>query len=246
MKIVISMCLLFLSTACTYEQEPSEALCTTVENSKINPDETGFRDVVLITDNADENIGYFLNGELVAHSECTSALKNVGENSGQKYEWFMFGQKIERNGIQSIEFYTTGAGVESTLATRLETSMGWQRQYRQRGVVTREIWLNEPNLDSITSSSNFDNDGVIEVIVISDVISKTKSYDANTAQFDCSWSDSGVLTLDQGCANESTIDNTIFGTIIDSDFYLNELNNATDSYPTDRSEIEEDIERYFK
>lgn len=229
-------------TACDVEEEKSPALCTRIENSRIEANGTGVRDVTSIQSGSMEKIGYMRNGALVAHSECSAAYI---DNSNDKYSWFEFGNKVENDGVHSIQYYTNASGQPSSKAERLEREGRWQVQYVENGVVTKQTWNNQALFDQIVVVGNFDGSDIREVVVKNGKLTKTKRFNINTVQYDCFWNNNGSITSDIGCLSESTNDTAIFGINVNSDFYLEQLNKAEITYELDVNELVKDIRRYW-
>lgn len=245
MKYVLGVCIALALTGCKVEteQEKTSTYCTNVENGKIEDGATGFRDVILTVANGKTTIGY-VNGGIIPHSECSAAvIETVG--GGKKYAFFEYGHPIERDGIQSIKFYTNIYGQASSLATKKEKAGQWQVQTVENGKITKQEWNSETQFDSVVTVNNHNGDSVFETVIKSGVITKTKRYNENSAQFDCTWDEDGLITSDPGCSNEQTLDSSIIGVSANSDFYLHEVKNGTVDYETDEREYQEPIERYF-
>lgn len=229
-------------TACDTETEKSSALCTTVENSRIETDATGFRDVISVSSGSEESIGYMRNGVLVKHSECSAA--HI-DSSTSKYSWFEFGNKVENDSVHSIEYYTNTNGQLSSKTERLELEGRWQEQYVENALVTKQVWNNQALFDQVVVVDNFDGAGIKEAVVTNGKLTKTKRFNTNTTQYDCTWDDDGAITNDPGCTSESVNDVAIFGINVDSDYYLSQLDSATVTYELDESELLEDVRRYW-
>jgi len=244
MNKLISIVFTVLTLAgCDSDNEKSLALCVNVENSKIETNGTGFRDVVLVSSGNEDTIGYMRNGSLVAHSECSAALV---DNSISKYSWFEFGQKIENeDGVHSIKYFTNASGQLSSESEKLSLEGQWQEQVVEGDVITRQVWNNEALFDSVITVDNFDGDGIREVVIENGKLFKRKRFNPNSNQFDCSWNDDGTITTDTGCSNESNIDLQVFGAEVDSDKYLGVFDASVVNYEQDESELIDDINRYW-
>ncbi|MFC5079511.1 hypothetical protein VTH8203_01498 [Vibrio thalassae] len=241
--------LLIISTVaiwgCDTEQVGTSTLCTTVENSRIQQGETGFRSVNrTTTDGKNVIIGYTENNTVVPHSECTAAKVEYPSN-GITFSWFLFGQMIENDEVHSIRYYTNVNQLISSQTTRLPREGRWQNQWVEDAKVTKQEWLNEPFITSVVAQNNFEGDGVKQTVITIGKISKTKRFNSNTSKFDCIWNDDGVLTVDTDCTNEAMHDLTIVGTALDSDGFLNTLETTPITYELDRDELWKDINRYW-
>ncbi|MDF9399168.1 hypothetical protein [Vibrio sp. 1180_3] len=242
----VAMLSLALLSACksSDHQEKTATLCTTVENSKIQPGETGFRSVNLTSSANNTLIGYTDSGQIVPHSEC-SAAKVVQLLSGTMYSWFEFGQPIEKDGVHSILYYTNLNQTLSTKTARLEKEGRWQTQWAEGGKITKQEWTKEPQFSLVEAVNDFEGDGIKQTVITTGKITKTKRFNANSQQYDCMWNNDGVLTSDMGCSNEISNDLSIIGLMVDSDSYLQTLTSATITYETDPDELWEDINRYW-
>jgi hypothetical protein len=241
-KLLPMVCVLVAITGCDTETEKSVSLCTNVENKHIEAGATGFRDVIKVSTGSEDVIGYMDNGTLVPHSECSAAKI---DNSTSTYSWFQFGQAIENDSVHSIHYYTNSNGELSSNTTRLEREGHWQEQYVENEIVTKQVWTQEALFSNIETVDNYGGDGIRQVVIMNGNLKKTKRFNSNTVQFDCSWDDNGTITNDAGCTAESTNDIAIFGIDVDGDFYLNELLNASITYELDQAELDEDINRYW-
>lgn len=246
MKRLLVPLICFAISACTSEdiKEPSDFICTQVENSKIDVNQSGFRNVVLNDSGRIQTIGYLNQNQFVKHSACTAAHK---EDNGvnRTYSWYEFGAPKEYKGVHSISYYTNRFGQPSSIATRLSKEGTWQKQYVENGQVTRQDWTNEAPYELILAYNNYDSNNERKVVVSTNGISKTKKYNFNTAQFDCEYNDSGFITVDLGCVNELANDVTIIGSTVDSNFYLNQLLNTKIDYELNFEQFDEDIAKYF-
>lgn len=245
MKYALGVCVVLALSGCNTEidQVKTAAYCTNVENGKIEDGATGFRDVILTVSGGKTTIGY-IDGSVTPHSECSAAVIETADG-GTEYAFFEYGHPIERDGIHSIKFYTNVYGQASSRATRKERAGQWQVQIVEDGKITKQEWDSEVEYDSVVTVNDYNGANVFETIIISGVIKKTKRYNENTAQFDCTWNDDGSATTDPGCSNEYTLDSAIVGSSVNSDFYLNEVKNGPVDYETDEREYQEPIERYF-
>lgn len=240
-------CLLFtacLLSGCWISISLSNDDCKQVKNDLIHNGEFGYRQVYASLSGNIKTIGYDNNNIHVPHSACTAAQMNY-QGVSTTYAWFEFGKQIERNNIHSIRFYTNANGLTASEATRLERQGAWQQQFVEGTQITRQIWQNQTGIGQITASNNFQGDGIESVIVNSGPLSKTKRFNANTSQYDCTWVSNGVVTNDPGCAQENAFDNSIMGQTIDSLRYLNILKNSTIDYDINEQQLVNDINAYF-
>ncbi|QFT13361.1 hypothetical protein [Vibrio sp. THAF190c] len=229
-------------TACDTELEKTSQLCTTVENSRIEIDGTGFRDVISVNSGAEQSIGYVKGGGLTLHSECSAA--HI-DSSNSKYSWFEFGNKVEHDGVHSVEYYTNSSGYLSSKAERLDREGQWQEQYVENGLVTKQVWKNESLFDLVETVDRYSGDSIKESVITNGKLSKTKRYNFNTTQYDCFWDDDGSITSDIGCLSEDLNDISIFGIAVDSDFYIEQLEHAPITYELDENELIDDVRRYW-
>ncbi|MGR5296937.1 hypothetical protein ACPV5U_19250 [Vibrio mediterranei] len=241
MKELLPLALVLLVGCNGVEHVATETFCQQALNSKIDSNTTGFRPVSRTTVNGIDTIGYIDNSIIVPHSECSAATIETDKT----FSWFEYGAAIEKDGVHSIRFYTNSLQQSATHTKRLPLEGRWQEQYVENGQVTRQIWLHEPQYTMVDVVRNYNGASITESRITSGKIEKTKRWNDNTATFDCSWNNDGLITNDIGCVNEVSLDLSIVGTVLDNDFYLDTLQSSIINYEQEIDNLYRDINRYW-
>lgn len=244
MKKVVVVFFISILAGCKIHIDSSDNSCGWVQNSDILSGSLGSRPVYLVSESNTDVIGYDNNNVHVPHSICTAA-KVVKDLETSTYSWFQYGQAIENSTVHSILFYRNRFGQASSLATRLEKVDVWQEQNVENGLVTRQMWLTQPNLISVEVKDNFNGDGVKTLIAETENAQKTVTWNKNTRQYDCQWLKDGVVSTVNGCFNEAAKDRELLGFVLDSQNYFNILARAEIVYETNHVVLDEQIRYYF-
>ncbi|MDA9557136.1 hypothetical protein N9R79_06510 [Vibrio sp.] len=235
---------------CSVEEAPSEFVCTQVSNHTIDLEAGDYTDVYSIYDSGTRKIGYVKHGDFYLHSECSASLieYQVTEDdgaTGDRYSWYEYGAAIHSQGIHSIQFYISSEQHTASVVTRKDKEGQWDKQWQEEGRISKMQWNNEQLFDQVTVVNQHNGADIREVTVVSGTITKTKRYDASTQDYQCTWDNEGVLTIDSGCVNEESHDVNIIGVSVDSDAYEQAFFSAQIGYETDEQVIIDDINRFF-
>lgn len=251
MKIKINTPVLFILiavflTGCNFSiDNTSNQSCTQVSNADIQSGSIGHRAVYLHDVANGFVIGYDEAGKHVPHSQCTAATMSSKANAST-YSWFLFGHEVEVDTIKSIMFYLNSNGEASTLAMRFAKASTWQEQNVENNKVTRQFWTAQPNIKSIDVRDNYNGDKLKKLIAEIGNVTKTVVYDANSNAYNCTWVKGSTVVTDTGCANSPVIDTAEMGFILDHAYYFRQLETAKVEYGTSKTELDNQINRYFR
>ncbi|MDA0152341.1 hypothetical protein OH460_08505 [Vibrio sp. Makdt] len=194
-----------------------------------------------------ESIGYF-DGNLVKHSTCTPASITVS-GSATTYSYYQYGNLVNsKNGVSALKYWYASDGKEMLEAQRVYVGSNGETVTREDGPLgSIQLMQWTSSLGTIRAENKFDQSEEQKVTVNYGQMSKERSYNDNTAQWDCIWKDSGsVVASDAGCLNEAVLDTTHLGVVASGDIYWQLLAKTTRSYETDEEELKQDIQDYFK
>ncbi|MGR5432236.1 hypothetical protein ACPV5V_19500 [Vibrio campbellii] len=244
---VIITSTLFLLIGCDIEQEKSDYLCTTVENKFIDGT-TGTRPVFAVDGSIETRIGYSHYGQLVLHSECAPALSKTTAKD-TRFEWYLFGNETENDGITSIRFYPTN-NVINIHATRFETQGKATEEFAERhpendskAKRTKAIFYGDFPFSRVEVSDQFNQENQKQVIAAIVDTEKTQRWNPNTLQFDCLYTSTINNEFDAGCTNELKLDDVFFGQPTPLLDYFQTLVQPFD-YSTEESDYWRQVNRY--
>lgn len=245
MKRIITLSLLIGLVGCSAEEEKTEFFCTQAAKQG---GETGFWTVGKYYDSENDRvvIGYRENSIVIEHNECGPAVIDQ-DGSATTYSYYQYGVKTEEDGAHALKFYTDSTLSEALKASRIERSGLNDIQDGLLNDIRFAQWSNEDFNAVVTAEDAFDGNTERKATVTIGNLAKEKKFNTNTAQFDCTWfKDGGVEAVDAGCSSEAANDLTYLRVSFGLDTYLQQLDGLSRTYETDKDELDELIDRYFK
>ncbi len=195
----------------------------------------------------DHGIGYFDSG-FVTHSECTPS-SIISSNGSTTYAFYEYGNPVNGEGnIHSLRFWYAPGGKEMLDARRVYDESKGEMVTREDGTLGN-IQLVEwtSAFGTIVAENKFNTSTAQKVTVTYGNMSKERTYNANTAEWDCVWKDSGsVLAIDATCTNEAVLDVTHLGLVALGEPYFEILNESRRTYETSEEDIQRDINDYYE
>ncbi|ANO35575.1 hypothetical protein A6E01_20395 (plasmid) [Vibrio breoganii] len=240
--------LAFLLTGCEVEEEKSDYICKQAENRYIDG-ENGFRTVSIYgLGGSLIEVGYSHQGQLANHSECSAA--KISESSASTlFEWFEYGNAVEVDGVKTIEFFNKN-NLVNILATRIEATGVADMEYSERDVefdssarISKRVWNNELPSMIVTAEDNFDAKGEQRTEAVIGTVTKTKLWNENTQQWDCSYVTTNGNFVDTGCLDETANDITYVGFQLDLQPYFDSLADSI-KYETEPEYLYDDLDSF--
>lgn len=245
--LISSISIVFLA-ACQIEQQQTDYLCSTADRKAV--DGTPGTLPVFGVDNGNViTIGYSWNAGLELHSQCAPAHTRI-EGTRYVFTWYEYGQQADKNNVMSLTFQPTRFGTEQIEVTRRNLPGQAEREFAVKSTdfdssarVTKKIWHSEFPFTEIVAANNFDEDGIVTVQAKLNSVTKQKRLNNNRGEFDCLYQNNVTNDFDQGCLNESTLDQFYFNQSVALDQYLNQLN-IPPAYETEKAYLCREVNRY--
>lgn len=245
MKKIITLSLLIGLAGCTTEEEKTKFFCTQAAKQS---GEIGFWTVGKYYDSENNRIviGYRENGNVIEHNECGPAVIEQ-DGSATIYRYYQYGVKTEEDGVHALKFYIDSTLSEALKASRIERNGLNDIQDGLLSDIRFAQWSKEDFNAVVTAEDAFDGNTVRTAKVTMGNLTKEKTFNTNTAQFDCTWfKDGGVEAFDTGCSAEAANDLAYLDVSFELNTYLQELDGLSRTYETDKDKLDELINRYFE